>query len=62
MYMYYWLHVVGFSPYYPILCKGDNFCDFMFAFLALQFPSEKGSTLKGKNLFPLGANSQILSF
>ena len=24
------------------------------------FPSEKGSTLKGKNLLPLGANSLLL--
>ena len=29
-------------------------------FLAQQVPSEKGSTLKGKNLLPLGANSSLL--
>ena len=39
--------------------KGDNFCDFLFAFLHTQFSSEKGSTLKGKNLLP---REQILSF
>ena len=30
--------------------KGDNFCDFLFALLHTQSPSEMGSTLKGKNL------------
>ena len=39
-----------------ILYRGDNFCDFLFYF-AYTFPSEKGSVLKGKLLFPLGTNS-----
>ena len=30
----------------------DNFYEFLFAFLAYEVPSEKGSTLKGKNLLP----------
>ena len=44
----------------PILYKGDNFCDILFIFSDKQFPSEKGSTLKGKNLLPMGANSFLL--
>ena len=54
----------------PILFKGDNFCDFLFAFLNnkpfLKKPTLKGknrflrSTLKGKNLLPRGANSFLL--
>ena len=35
-----------------ILNKGDNFFDFLFALQHTKFPSEKGSTLKGKNLLP----------
>ena len=27
-----------------------QFCDFLFAFLLMEVPSEKGSTLKGENL------------
>ena len=40
-----------------IFDKGGNFCDFLFAFCN-QSPSEKESSLKGKNLLP----KQILSF
>ena len=39
--------------------KGDNFCDFLFTFLAHQVPSEKGSNLKGKKgskFFPFRAD------
>ena len=32
--------------------KGDSFCVFLFCFSARQVPSEKGFTLKGKNLLP----------
>ena len=38
-----------------IFYKGHDFCDFLFGFF-----SEKGSTLKGKNLFSLAANSLSL--
>ena len=34
--------------------KEDNFCD---CFPAHKGPTEKGSSLKGKNLLPLGTNS-----
>ena len=37
--------------------KGDNFCDCLVASLATESFFEKKSTLKGKNLLPLGANS-----
>ena len=36
--------------------KGVTFCNFLFAFLHSK-PLPKGSTLKGKNLLPAGANS-----
>ena len=39
-----------------IFDKGDNFCDFLFAFLYNNL-SGKGSSLKGKNLLLPGANS-----
>ena len=39
--------------------KGSNFCDFLFASPAQLVLSEKESTLKGKNLLPLGANSFV---
>ena len=35
---------IHFVDYLPFFDKGDNFCDFLFA-----FPSKKMSTLKGKN-------------
>ena len=35
-----------------ILCKGNSFCDFLFAFQH-NTPSETVSTLKGKNLLTL---------
>ena len=50
------------EPYKPqrffiIYYKGDNFCDSLFALKAF---SKKGSTLKGKNLLPLGVISLLL--
>ena len=45
-----------------IIYKGDVY-DFLFNFLHAKTHSVKGSTLKGKSLFPSGANGmQILSF
>ena len=44
---------LGFLPF----LQGRQLFNLMFAF---QAPSEKGSTLKGKNLLPLGANSFLL--
>ena len=35
-----------------ISVKGDNFCNFLFAFLHTKPPSEKRSTLKGRHLLP----------
>ena len=35
---------------------GDNFCDFLFSFPAHQVPSKKVSTMKGKNLLPIGVD------
>ena len=42
--------------------KGNNFCDYPFAFLYTvhQATYEKGSTLKGMNLLPVGTNSFLL--
>ena len=42
--------------------KEGNFCDFLFAFLHTEkvYSSQKKSTLKGKNLLPMGANSFLL--
>ena len=52
-----WILLVVF----PQFCMREiKFCDFLFSFLAHTDPSEKGSTLKGKNLLPLGANSFLL--
>ena len=45
-----------------IFNKGGNFYDFLFTFPAYKIVSEKGSTLKGKNLLPLGANSFLLQY
>ena len=42
-----------------IFDKGDNL-RLPACFLAHHIPSEKGSTLKGKNLLPMGANSFLL--
>ena len=42
-----------------IFNKGDNFFDFLIAFLHNKSLG-KGSTLKGKNLLPKGANSFLL--
>ena len=42
---------------FTLFDKGDNFCGFQFAH---QFPSEKWSTQKGKNLLPVGVNSSLL--
>ena len=39
--------------------KGDNFCNFLFAFWYTN-PSENGFTLKGKNLLPWGADTFLL--
>ena len=44
--------VMHCGQYNRVWRKGDNICDFLFAFL-----DTKGSTLKGKNLLRLGANS-----
>ena len=43
-----------FDRFFAVFRKGDNLC-----VCAHQNPSEKGSTLKGKNL-PRGANSSLL--
>ena len=48
------LYLEEFPPFFE---KGDNFYDFLFAFPARHVPAEKGSTLKGMNLLPRGANS-----
>ena len=37
--------------------KGDKFNDFPFAYLHIKSLLKKGSSLKGKNMLPLGANS-----
>ena len=42
------------------LYKKPNFSDLMFVFLSTAVPSEKVSTLKGKNLLPTGANVFLL--
>ena len=42
-----------------IFNKGDNFCDLLFAVLHM-VPLQRGPTLKGKNLLPVGANSFLL--
>ena len=47
------IHVVEFPPFF----QGDNFCDFIFCFSPHLPHSKQGSTLKGKNLLPVGANS-----
>ena len=53
-------HRLGeFSAFFDkgkLLC--ENFCDVCFS--AHKIPSEKVSTLKGKNLLPRGANSFLL--
>ena len=47
----------GFSA---IVCKGDNINVFLFALMHIKLLLKKGSTLKGKNLLPPGANSFLL--
>ena len=42
--------------------KGDNFCDFLLAFLYTNSLLKTGSTKKGQNLLPLGANSFLLEY
>ena len=46
------------SSFSAMLSKGDNFCDFLFAYLEDEV-FQKGSTLKGKNLLQW---EQIFSF
>ena len=48
--------------FYAISAKGDNFCDFLFSFQYTKSLLKKGSTLKGKNLLPRGANSFLLDW
>ena len=43
-----------------IFSKGDNCYVFLMAFLHIKFPSEKGSTLKGKYWLPAEENSFLL--
>ena len=43
----------------PVFYKKNNFFEFLFSLL-YKTPSEKGSTLKGKNLLPGGANFFLL--
>ena len=47
----------SFGRFSLIFYKGENFCDFLFVFCSVssQVPFLKGSTLKGKNLLPLGS-------
>ena len=40
--------------HFPQFYKRHNFCVLMFAFFAHQFPSENGSTLKGKHFLQEG--------
>ena len=50
------LRLMGTPPCFSaIFTKGNNFCDFLFAFRDEKSPSEIGSTHKGKNL--MGADS-----
>ena len=51
------LDIPDFLSYFN---KGNNFCDFLFAFQHTEFLFEKGSSLNGKNLFQIGANSYLL--
>ena len=56
------------TRFYNSLHKGDDFCEFLFAFPEDRFESAstlkefalKGSTLKEKNLLPRRANSFLL--
>ena len=43
------LSLVRFVFFYHF-CKGNNFCDFLFASLAVETFQKNGFTLKGKNL------------
>ena len=43
-----------------IFCQGRQLLKLRVSFTAHQAPSENESTLKGKNLLPLGANSFLL--
>ena len=57
MHVFVFLGGAGYIWYIAtIFWKGDNFCDFPFAFGFLK----KKSTLKGKNLLPVGAYSSLL--
>ena len=46
-----WIHLFTFLPY---------FVNFLFAFLHTRSLLITGSTIKGKNVLPLGANSFLL--
>ena len=55
------------SRHFATVSKRENVRDSLFSFRAQKFPSEKGCTLKEKNLFPVGVGrgegrGQILSF
>ena len=51
------IYLIDFRP----VCKKEtSFCDYLCGFLAYYVLSEKGSTLKGKNLLQRGANSFLL--
>ena len=47
---------------FSIFDKGDDFCDFLFALLYNKIPSEKKSTLEGKNLLPKEVYSRRKEF
>ena len=49
------MQMVDLSHFY----KGNNFWDFLFAFLH-KVPSEKGYAFKGKNFLPMVENSFLL--
>ena len=51
-----WIDLIDFLAVPP---RGTIFATSV-CFTACQLPSEKGSTLKGKNLLPLGTNSFLL--
>ena len=60
VFQFFYFKRIGFT--WLISCiyyKGDNFCDFLFAFLHANSLLKKGP-LKGKNLLPRGANSFLL--
>ena len=51
------MHLVDF---FGIFCREDNLLVTSYLLTQHQAPSQKGSTLKGKNLLPRGANSFLL--